>query len=713
MRSYLERIEKNGGGTLVLKKGTYTVSNTLYIPSNTTIKLLNGAVIKKGTTTGKATYGPSKTLLQLVTPKKATSKSSVSKYSGAKNIKILGSGTATIDLNYAAKSPAIAMAHAQNVQISGIKFQKNNQATMVHIIGSKSVTISANQFLLAKEGTAVPAVRLEAATKSPGVYPLAWSKLDGTTNATINVSANTFDRQYTAIKSTDFVNSKYQTSIIISKNKFSEMENSSLYITGWNKPSIANNSFDDSSSTSSSTIVVRASIYPSIKNNTFKNSKNALTFRNITGNSKTTSLSTTNKNDLATNKGTGLKTYAIQLPENEVELLTSMDPKPETHFEFSAESEPVNNRFKSYSTYSDMTKPYYVLRSMLERLEKDGGGSILIKAGDYTITNNLYVPSNVTIEMEDGTILRKAFDTGIPGFKATASIFQLIAPSKATVTGAVGGYDGTKNVKIFSNGRATIDLQGIEKTYAIVLGHNENITIQNINFTNLNGGHFIELDASKDVLIDNATFTNNLTKSTNFSHEAINLDTPDRLTRGFNARWSNYDRSGNLNVTIQNSTFRNLVCSIGTHQMSGAGLIDGIQYESKPHTNIVIKNNTFIDSRSEAIHAKNWDAPIIENNTFINNGIANSRVSGIVSAGSINPTIRNNHFEALGEPIVFILGKNASNAKEYEVVYNSFTQANLNALATNSGKYVANYSIKLAAYSHNNLGIYGVNILRK
>jgi hypothetical protein len=34
LRSYLERLEKNGGGKLILKKGTYKITNTLYIPSN-------------------------------------------------------------------------------------------------------------------------------------------------------------------------------------------------------------------------------------------------------------------------------------------------------------------------------------------------------------------------------------------------------------------------------------------------------------------------------------------------------------------------------------------------------------------------------------------------------------------------------------------------------------------------------------------------------
>lgn len=47
IRSYLELLEKKGGGKLVIKKGTYKIPNVLYIPSNVTIELKDGVTIKK------------------------------------------------------------------------------------------------------------------------------------------------------------------------------------------------------------------------------------------------------------------------------------------------------------------------------------------------------------------------------------------------------------------------------------------------------------------------------------------------------------------------------------------------------------------------------------------------------------------------------------------------------------------------------------------
>lgn len=52
LRSYLERINYAGGGTLVLAKGTYKVPCVLYLCSNIKIVLRDGAIIKKTSKTG-------------------------------------------------------------------------------------------------------------------------------------------------------------------------------------------------------------------------------------------------------------------------------------------------------------------------------------------------------------------------------------------------------------------------------------------------------------------------------------------------------------------------------------------------------------------------------------------------------------------------------------------------------------------------------------
>ena len=70
--------------------------------------------------------------------------------------------------------------------------------------------------------------------------------------------------------------------------------------------------------------------------------------------------------------------------------------------------------------------------------------------------------------------------------------------------------------------------------------HNKNITLDGITFKNMKYGHFIEMDASKNVTVNNCTFTG-YKASKRHTSEAINLDTPDKKTKGFTHDWSKYD----------------------------------------------------------------------------------------------------------------------------------------------------------------------------
>lgn len=715
LNSYLNQIEKNGGGTLVLKKGTYTISNVLNIPSNTTIKLENGVILKKGMTTGKASFKHSQTLFQLVTPKSASKKGVMKKYNGAKNIKILGYGKAIIDLNNGNKATAINMAHANNILISGIEFKNNNNATMIHVVGSQKVNIAKNKFLNAKTGTTHPTIRLETAAKTSSVYPMAWSANDNTVNKVIKISSNTFTAQETAIRTSDYAKGKYQTGIVIDKNRFSKMTNMTIHMTNWDKPIIENNVFDERKTKVADTIIARAVRYPVIKSNTFMGSKNILGFKSFIVNKKTiakteTKISITNKKELVTNKGTGLEQYFLMLPDDSYVALKNNDPGVHNYYEFNSKSKVLNPAFTRYSTYTPQTKNYFVLRSILERLEMQGGGVLKIKKGVYLITNNLYVPSNVTIELEDGVVLKKAATTGTSKLNISRSIFQLIAPSKSEVIGAVGKHNGTRNVKIYSKGRATIDLQNQKLSFGIVMGHNMNITVQNINFVNSNAGHFIELDASKNVVFDNLSFIGNSSTEILNANEAINLDTPDKVTKGFNAKWSNLDRTGNDGITIKNSHFEDLVTAIGTHQISGEGTINGKKFISQPHKNVKIINNTFENLRSDAIHAFNWDQPIIENNNFKD---IHGMNSGIASNGSFYPTFKNNHFENLNRAMHFFPKKNATNGKEYKEVYDKFTATNLADLETNTGTNLNQDFIYIYPTFNSNKGRIIVNLNMK
>ena len=339
----------------------------------------------------------------------------------------------------------------------------------------------------------------------------------------------------------------------------------------------------------------------------------------------------------------------------------------------SAGSKPYKDAYTNYTTYNKNTKHYYLLRSYLEQLEKKGGGTLVLKKGTYNISNTLYVPSNVTIKFKDGVVINKTTKTGTKKFTASKSIFQCISTKKSSQKGCMSGYNGMKNINFVGEGKATIDLKYTEGVIAIVMGHNQNISVSGITFQNMKNGHFIELDASKKVLIENCTFKNHKA-SPKSNKEAINLDTPDKNTEGFHEIWTSYDCTPNADVTIQNNTFLSLERAIGTHKYS----------ENQLHTNVQILNNVIDGCDQDAIRVMNWDSPVIEGNRISNVAGGTGKYRAILASGVKNPTFTNNTIENVARPIQIMPWKNDGAGENYAIIYNELSDENIAAMQKNT-----------------------------
>lgn len=348
-------------------------------------------------------------------------------------------------------------------------------------------------------------------------------------------------------------------------------------------------------------------------------------------------------------------------------------------------SKTFNGSFTNYSTYNKQTKHYYLIRSYFEQLEKTKGGTIVLKKGTYTVSNVLYVPSNVTIKLENGAKIVKGANSGTSQFKASKSLFQFVSPSKQSKNGVYGGYKGEKNISIIGSGKATIDLNNIYDSIAIIAGHNQNIKIENIEFINMNSGHFIEIDATKNAVIKNNKFMFSKA-SPNQNKEAINIDTPDKATLGWSSTWSNFDKTPNSNMLIENNYFYDLDRAIGTHKYSGGKL----------HNEIIIRNNKIEKMRQDPIRVMNWSNSIIEHNHIkdVNPGTGNNR-RGILASGAINPTFQHNIFENVPRPMQFMAWKNNGAGSKYDIIYNELSDTNIAALNTNVGINNTEYFIRI------------------
>ncbi|MDD4112016.1 MAG: hypothetical protein PHC56_03165 [Herbinix sp.] len=266
---------------------------------------------------------------------------------------------------------------------------------------------------------------------------------------------------------------------------------------------------------------------------------------------------------------------------------------------------PYKNKYIKDSNYNDKTKHYYLLRSYLEQLEKDGGGTLTLKKGKYIITNTLYVPSNVEIVIKNGVKLVKGKDTGSKKLKPSSSMFQFIAPSKAGKKSIATKYKGESNISITGEGTAIVDLKYMKDAVGMVLGHNSNITIQGITFQNMYGGNMIKIGASADVTIKDNVFKNHKTSEYK-NRPAINIEVPDSKTKTFSYTWSKSDKYVNRNIDIEGNIFSNLESAIGTLKYT----------EGKYNKNIRIIDNDISDINYQAIRIINWEDLNIEKNEF-------------------------------------------------------------------------------------------------
>ena len=371
-------------------------------------------------------------------------------------------------------------------------------------------------------------------------------------------------------------------------------------------------------------------------------------------------------------------------------------------FIISPDSDPYKGWYKTYNTYNKKTKGYYLLRSYLERLDSLKGGVLVLKCGKYTVTNTLCIPSDTTIILEDGATIVKTDDTGTKNLTATASLFQTVSYTNSAKDGVFKGYKGEHDIKILGEGTATIDLNNIA-CQGIAAAHCNRLTVSGISFKNMNTYHFIELAGNANVDITGNYFYG-YSESKTTRKEAINLDTPDAETHGFNQRWTSLDKTPNKNITISDNVFYNVECGIGTHKYT----------EDKPHKNVKILRNTFIDSATYSIRCMNWESPMIMDNSFIYSQPIESAEITIILNGVKDPVITGNLFENLETPISFYHWKNTGYGKDYAPVYNEVSELCMNLLKSNylvnvTNPYFEYYGV-LDDYSEDNLELHPIGM---
>lgn len=291
---------------------------------------------------------------------------------------------------------------------------------------------------------------------------------------------------------------------------------------------------------------------------------------------------------------------------------------------------------------------------------------ISIPTGTYTTKDQLKIWGNTHIKLNGSTI------TNNSGAYTMLRLGNKSDYDTANNGKGLSGYGIYSNITIEDG---TFNGGGFDQAL-MRFGHASNITLKNMNFTNVGNAHFVEFGAVKDVLIDNCNFNNfkgDFANKTNI--EALQFDA--LAGDHFSSFNPDNDETPSKNVTIKNSSFKNLQRGLGTH----TGIANSY------FENFTIINNTFENITGYAIIATNYKNANISNNTIKNCG-----------AGIMFRTMEKDHTN-------FYTSKKYSNTHK--------TYININSKINNNAIIVANGYKK--EYTNNSYGIalYGENLTKK
>ncbi len=242
VRSYLERLSTLGGGLLIFAEGTYHITNTLCIPSNTTILMEDGSTIVKSDYTGTSWLTATQSLFQTVSY--SHTQTPFTEYNGEHDIAIIGQGSATIDLNFV-KSNAITAAHCKNLTITGIAFRNLNSLHFIELDAAKDVEITGNLFSTCVESPTQrkEAINIDTPDAETHGFAQGWTSYDRTPVLNVSICDNVFENLETAIGTHKYSEGMYHTNITIERNTFADVSNYVVRMMNWKDCSVSDNYF--------------------------------------------------------------------------------------------------------------------------------------------------------------------------------------------------------------------------------------------------------------------------------------------------------------------------------------------------------------------------------------------------------------------------------------------------------------------------------------
>ena len=259
------------------------------------------------------------------------------------------------------------------------------------------------------------------------------------------------------------------------------------------------------------------------------------------------------------------------------------------------------------------------LQSALDTVRSGAYGTctVTVTPGEYRMTKSAVLASDMTLNLTGVTLLNANACKG--------NIF--ISPNRDRTGKDYTGYSALKNCTLRGG---TLDYApgNTNGSCLLRLAHCKNVTVDGTAFLNNTDSHHAELAAGYNVRFVNCLFSGQ-TNQTESSAEALQIDILEK-NRHF-ANFPAYDGTMNQKITVEDCTFQDLICGVGTRNA----------FSGRYQKGITIRGNTFRRLQGTAIVCTNYVDTVIEKNTITDcgRGVAyymckNSGVTDVFTDGS-------------------------------------------------------------------------------
>ena len=211
--------------------------------------------------------------------------------------------------------------------------------------------------------------------------------------------------------------------------------------------------------------------------------------------------------------------------------------------------------------------------------------TVIVPAGTYYIDDTLNIYSDTTLQLDKNAVIKRA-----------SGIERIMLANVSDSGAEYGGYNRTQNITVTGGTWDGTISNPTENENLLYFGHAQDVTVSNMTIKNCYGVHLLELTGVKDAVVSNVTFdgfkgTGNAAEDA--VKEALQLDV---VTEDTSSHYAPYDATPCKNITIENCSFNNYPCAIGSHTIIAETVgvtIDSCEF--KNISNYVIQMNQYSD----------------------------------------------------------------------------------------------------------------------